>query len=344
MDLVNQTPFPASLSLSKVLGSPDVRAGLLIAKASFHVDGQGQVVLSPDPFGVLAEDEETELGVLPADTHPREGTELEVMLLGAAYAPGGRPVPSMQVSLTIAHRTWRLAVTGDRHWIGAGPDARPSEPDPFVRMPLGWERAFGGRCDVELDPHTVMEVMDPRNPEGRGFDAEALARGFAEHVGVPEGYPRFPLLRRLPNVEHPEARVESFADRPEPCSWAPRLVSMIRPTDDPKELERMARGEPVRMPVGWLRSAPGMVLPAAPLGTPVRATGVLPSGREWSFVLPAFAIHADYVLGERHGSKPLVAQRLVLLPEESRFYLVFRMDFRMKVDEGMERSFRLRVA
>ena len=53
---------------------------------------------------------------------------------------------------------------------------------------------------------------------------------------------------------------------------------------------------------------------------------------------------ADYELGERAGTRELGPQLLMLLPEESRFYLVYRHFFTMEVTQGMQRSFRLRLA
>lgn len=341
MELINQTPLTAALHVSMLDEERDVRQGLLVAKATFEVGGGGGVRPAPDPLPVLEEDEETDLGVLPTDTHVRQGSELEVMLLGAAYAPRGRPLGHMQVELEIGERVWSLDVSGDRHWVGTGSGARPTEPVPFARMPLTWERAFGGSTDVWLDPHSVIEVMAPSNPLGRGFDPEPHARGLATHLGVPDGFPRWEPLRPLPNLEHPAHRVTAYSDQPDPCCWAPRPVIMLRreePRGLPEEIIERGVSDLHR---GFYRSAREMVLPAAPLGARVRVSGVRPTG-DWGFAIPPGEVFADYVLGDRTGTKPLVPQMLVLLPEQSRFYVVYRMDFRMRVRERDERSFRLR--
>jgi hypothetical protein len=343
MELVNQTPLPVSLTVTKDAQRPGVKMGLLVAKATFAVDARGAITLvAADPFPVENDDVPTELGLMPRDTIMRAGTELEVLLLGAAYAP--RPVTEMTVSLAIADRANHLAVTGDRYWTGAGPGARPSEPAPFTRMPLTWERAFGGSADVALDAHTVIEVCEPRNPFGRGFDPEPMARGLAAEMGVPAGYPRYEQLRALPNVEHPRERVTAFDDRPEPHCWAPRPVTMIRPAGDDEALRRVAAAAREAPSPRFYRTTREMILAAAPLGAPVRVAGVLPSGRDFVFALPNMTVFADYVLGKHGGTKTLVPQVLVLLPEQARFYIVFRMDFLMKAQEDDARSLRLRLA
>jgi hypothetical protein len=53
---------------------------------------------------------------------------------------------------------------------------------------------------------------------------------------------------------------------------------------------------------------------------------------------------ADYVLGGRSGTRELVPQLLMLLPEARRFYLVYRASFTMEVQPEIERAFRLRLA
>ena len=57
----------------------------------------------------------------------------DVLLNGAAYAPGGRPVERIAVGLQVG--AWRksFAVWGNREWRGAGVGYAPSAPEPFDR-------------------------------------------------------------------------------------------------------------------------------------------------------------------------------------------------------------------
>ena len=52
---------------------------------------------------------------------------------------------------------------------------------------------------------------------------------------------------------------------------------------------------------------------------------------------------ADYQVGDRSGTLELEPQMLVLLPEESRFYLVYRKVFNFQDKPKIERSMRLRL-
>lgn len=80
----------------------------------------------------------------------------EVILTGHAHAPDGRPVTSLVARLVVGEIDKAVQVDGDRQfdadgWIG--------DPEPFVRMPLVWERAAGG-------PGTL-------NPAGIALNADA---------------------------------------------------------------------------------------------------------------------------------------------------------------------------
>ncbi len=341
MELVNSSPLPAQLDVTIAGDDRDVRRGLLVAKATFEVEkgGATRLVLE-DPFPIATEDEETELGVLPCDISVRDGDELEVSLLGKAHAWNGRPVSSMTVEMTIGALRWALLVTGDRFWVGDGASATISESALFSTMPLTWERAYGGTKDVQLDPHTLIEIPDARNPIGRGFDPTSMARGLAAALGVPEGYPRWETLRPLPNIEHPAVAIRKFADAPLPICWVPRPLGLTRP----RHLDRILAGDAsLELDPRPFRCIDALVLNAVPRDQSVCVRGVTPSG-EWSFTFPNLRVNADYCIGSRRGTREMMATRLVLLPEQSRFFIVYQKTFFARIGEDDERSFRLRLA
>lgn len=80
----------------------------------------------------------------------------DVTLVGHAYAGSDRRVGMVRLSLGSLDR--RLAVFGDRRFGALG----VSDPAPFERMPLRWERAFGGALSAD-------------NPVGIGFQTQLLA-------------------------------------------------------------------------------------------------------------------------------------------------------------------------
>ena len=71
----------------------------------------------------------------------------DVLVNGHAYAPQGKPVKEMSVSLEIGRTKKEVRVVGDRRWEGGLLGLKPSSPTPFVKMPLVYDRAFGGSDD-----------------------------------------------------------------------------------------------------------------------------------------------------------------------------------------------------
>jgi hypothetical protein len=155
MDLVSQ----CALRVAKVVWRPGHGgfAFTVVCKATFD--------LTPVVSLLAAEQEPVAL----ADAYVGDGGELavasdlvpvkkrpEVLLTGHAYAPEGKPVPSLLARLVVGEIDKSIQVVGDRHF---GRDGRLSEPEPFARMPLGWERADGG--------------PDTFNPAGRSLGSAA---------------------------------------------------------------------------------------------------------------------------------------------------------------------------
>ena len=70
--------------------------------------------------------------------------------------------------------------------------------------------------------------------------------------------------------------------------------------------------------------------------------GLMPAGPA-GFRLPATRVVADLVVGEEERSEELSPQMLVLLPDERRFYVVYRAVFDIGFSPGEERGARLRT-
>ena len=87
----------------------------------------------------------------------------EVLLAGFARAPGGRPVQAMNLAFRVGAVGRRLRVFGDRVWREGAAGRAAGPPKPFLEMPLGPTRAFGGPAF-------------PENSLGRGHGSSALLR------------------------------------------------------------------------------------------------------------------------------------------------------------------------
>ena len=355
MQLINQTVVPAELLISEhgtTAAGAKKRAGLLVAKATFEVHADGSLELvSDDPYPVLFDEEPTPLGILPRDVRPPGGSEFEVMALAAAYSPNGAPVERRTVTMWVADRRDDLCVFGDRVWVSGGGSTAMSAPAPFTRMPLMWERAFGGTAIAWLDAHTPLPVSHPYNGLGRGFDPAPMIEGLGTALSCPDTFPRTDYQRALPNVERIDAQITSPDDEPTPACWAPMPLELglrLKPAADAAMAapDERSREEAVKTAGDRISFAlPRWRLPSAPAPrAPIGLTGCRPMDRPFAFRWPRLSVCADYVLGDKRGVRKLVPTALVLLPEEQRFLVTYRDMFAFLLEEdGLERSMRLRL-
>jgi hypothetical protein len=111
----------------------------------------------------------------------------DVVVVGKAFAPGGKPASQIEASIEAAGHKKTVRVSGDRHCVYR-PNAVPqfTEPVPFTEMTLQYERAFGGK-DTKSNPGEPFYY--PRNHNGVGV---VLKNSKASVEGLP-----------LPNIEDP---------------------------------------------------------------------------------------------------------------------------------------------
>jgi hypothetical protein len=350
MRLVNQAAIPATVTTSDFEGSTQ-RIGLLTAKATFCFDEQGRVDLeTQEPFPLLAQDQETPLGDLPSDLQPRVDASMEVIVLGHAYAPRERPVSALTVALSVGKVRRELVVFGDRSWA---PNRKTiSQPAPFTKMPLSYSRAFGGTVPINLDQESVFDLCDTCNKHGLGFDAERMARELGGLLKAPRGYPTLPAgyVRRLPNLEDPRAPIARWEDAPLPSCWA------TVPIDVPLWTIRQARNTPKAPPplplaeikrelpsVVNYRAHPDWVIPVPAVAPTIRLENLLATVPTLEMSMPDLGVVADYTVNGRIGRRSLMPHTLVLLPDQRRFYVVYRLAFNFQFQPGDERELRLQT-
>ena len=215
LQLENETPFTAGLALFPDADGVDT---LYLAVRGAFTFERGLAVADEQPPLRSADEHWGD----PASTSLKYAGELhllkpstDVVLVGHAWAMGGRPVSTVDVAIAVGPLRKVIRVFGDREWKGAL-DLQIGAPAPFERMPLVYERAFGGV--VEIDPDARAVTRDPRNPVGVGF----ACRKRGGEMGA----------RKLPNLEDPAHLIARPADRPPPAgsgfiapSWEPRRLS-----------------------------------------------------------------------------------------------------------------------
>jgi hypothetical protein len=134
----------------------------------------------------------------------------DVVVNGHAWAPR-TGVAEMTVGLRVGALQKQAAVVGDRLWFKSMGQVSASNPRPFEKVPLRWERAFGGWDRSSPDP--ARHLCEARNPVGVGMRP---SKTFEEGL-------------RLPNIEDLERPLRRFGDVVPPAGfgfvsphWQPR--------------------------------------------------------------------------------------------------------------------------
>jgi hypothetical protein len=311
LQLKNDTPFKAAIMLL-----PDVQGIdtlFAIVKATFTIGPEIRLAEEQVPVALAdkyhADPASSSIRV-PSDVClGKVGTD--VVLTGSAWAPDGKPAWQMDVSLAVGPVAKTVRVSGDRVWDGGRGGATVSWVAPFNRMPLVWERAFGGSDTTPQGP-----AMHPRNPVGRGFRASNGSRPVSGQA--------------LPNLEDPAAMLTSPSDAPPPAGFAPVASSWLprrayAGTYDEKWQAAKAPYLPDDFDLRFFQIAPpGLTTPGfLQGGERVEVRGMTPTGL-MAFALPALIPDVAFQVGNNSTARPSVLDTIILEPDEARFVMVWR--------------------
>lgn len=305
--LFNSTPYSAERTFARDRDGAEV--WIVVVKATFviHTDGSTAPAPKQEPIHHIPQC----IGA-PGASSLRYDSDLlpsrpatDVILHGHAYAPLGQPVTQLEVGLRVGPITKSLRVYGDRTWQRGRFGPVLSEPESFIRMPLIYERAFGG-----TDANGAVE---PRNPLGLGFSSASNSC----------------IGRRAPNIEDLRHLLRNTDERPPPAGfgpiashWAPR-AQRAGTYDSRWERERMPL-VPGDFDDRYYQSAPDDQQVPGYLkgGEQVELHNLTPEGR-LSFQLPRVNLgFVTYIAGDsRHHSARLHA--VILEPDERRLMLLF---------------------
>ena len=317
MRLDNRTLFKSERFVS--LDRDAVEHLVVVVKATYSVGTNGTTWLSEKQLPICLADEH--YGD-PATTSVRFESDCvppkphaDVIVVGHAHAPHGREVRELDVELWVGSVCKRVRVVGDRVWRGlAGIRYWKSDPQPFSKMPLVNERAFGGTDASHPDP--TKHACDLRNPLGRGFHVHRSPQGI---LGSP-----------LPNLEDPRQQVRSWRSRPTPVGFgcvARGSTTRIRHagTYDKRWLDERFPFLPDDFDTKYFQCAPDdQQFGELPQGELIRCIGMTPDG-ELQFRVPHETFPV-YVL-RREGPHDSLTPRLdtlVIEPDEHRCSLVWR--------------------
>jgi hypothetical protein len=200
----------------------------------------------------------------------------DIVLLGHAY-PAERGAAEGHVGIRVGPVQKLARVYGNRRLVKRlGVTTTITMPEPFNRIPIVYERSFGGwdRRDKNPDKHR----FEPRNPVGVGYCDASM--GAADEM-------------LLPNFEDPDRPYRGYGDTPPPvgfgfiaANWQPRVAlagtydaewDKVRKPLLPKDFDRRF----------FNAASPGLVAPGYLRGDEqVVVVGAAPEGKV-VFNLPA---------------------------------------------------------
>jgi len=170
MELIHATGMQAGYTMGM---RPDGRELLVVCvKGTFTIPqngGEPQLAETQTPL-IEADTFTGEPGLsapVYESDYPPTKPRCDVLLNGSAYAPGGKPSPKVPVSLNVGPIAKSFLVVGDRVWKKGMISVSPSDPRPFVKMPISYDRAFGGVDANHQDPKKLKAYM--LNPVGVGY-------------------------------------------------------------------------------------------------------------------------------------------------------------------------------
>jgi hypothetical protein len=313
MELIREIPFDAE-RIVQLDAQSGLETLLVVVKGTFAFE-RGRPVVAEEQVPLQRADayrgEPGKSSLAAAGDLAPFKPATDILLQGFAYTQSGSR-DAVVVGLRVGALQKAARVVGDREWGGRLGLSALSRPEPFLKLDLTYERAFGGTdASVPNRPERCEE-----NPVGVGFRAHGsrLTRG----------------ADKAPNIESVTRPIRALGDRVPPVGfgpvapdWLPRRqhagtmderwrkeVCPLLPADFQDRFHQVA--PPDQVYPGYLKGGEsGRVLGATPEGT-------------WDFTLPTSFPEVVVKLGQTREVLPCPCDTVVVEPEARRLSLTWR--------------------
>ncbi len=193
MEMINDSPLQAAWMVGKI--APPQWSMTCLVKGTFNLQpGGSPAVLDEEQLSLTGDDHRDQdlekLLRYPSDfAYFKPHTDL--ILTGTCYPPNEKPIAMLSVRFRVGAYEKMLTVVGDRR---GDTSQEPSDPQPFERVPLTYEYAYGG-------------TGYKQNPIGKGCN----------YVAYPDGETLYPY----PNIEFPQDVTLNTPKREQPAGFGP---------------------------------------------------------------------------------------------------------------------------
>lgn len=244
----------------------------------------------------------------------------DIIANGFAHAPGGRPTERVPVGIKVGKWSKLFEVLGHREWRAIGPVFTATSPQPFLKMPISYDNAWGG-VD-KLDPADKMPGVYVANPVGTGWSrtknqrlvpglrlpntqkvGEEIRSPFGDYTPMSFG----PMGRGWPG------RIEYGGTYDD--NWTKNVFPFLPPDFDERYFQMAPSDQQIDHPRG---------------GEEVQLVNLTPEGRV-SFRLPDTSLPMTLFRDNAKVVDTRVLPDTILFdPERRRFSLVWRLSHRLQ--------------
>ncbi len=323
MNLLNATPMQAGYTLGL---QPDGRERLVIvAKGTFTIPQSGkQASLHERQKSLIEADIFTGEPGLSAPLYEVDYAPFkprcDVLLVGSAYAPKGKPTNRTAVTMRLGAVDKSFTVTGSRFWESGRIAISPGSPAFFDKVPITYDHAFGGIDNFHKNENK-HSTFTP-NPAGKGYHRQ-LDRDFVD--GSP-----------MPNTEDLKHPIRSPAGKYTPMAlsplgrgWEPRY--RLAGTYDQQWVDNTFPFLPADFSEAYYQAAPAdQQTPYPKGGEPVILKNLTADGGI-QFTLPEMEVPVVFFYNKGESVKHnAVIDTIILEPDEALFTITWRTSLALK--------------
>lgn len=321
MELVNETKAQAGWTMGFQQCGRELL--IVVGKATYDIPSEPEEKprLSDEQVPLVEADEftgEPGLSALLYETdYAHKKPFCDVLFNGKAYTRSGHPEMKTPVMISVDKWSKAFAVTGTRFWRKQLLTVRPSNPEPFIEMPISYDNAFGGLDNSKENPNDVKTFLT--NPVGMGFsyyqkNIDGMPICNTEEIGNP--------------VKVPRGKYNPMALGPIGRSWTPRYT--YAGTYDDEWLENENPFFPRDFNYLYFQAAPKDQQIAYPKGGERVTLANLTPQRLTSFLLPKIEMSVIFISHEgKDVVQSSVMDTLVIEPEMERFTMTWRASLPM---------------
>lgn len=315
MRFTNVSELPASWTLGFRRDGRELL--VVIVKATYTLPANGaEVVLHDQQVPLVDADDFSGEPGLSAPLHESDYAHgkpgCDVLLLGSAHAPDGRPATRCPVGLKVGPLLKQFMVVGPRCWQKGVIGVSSSAPQPFTQLPISYDVAFGGTD--RTDEADGVTYTYPTNPVGRGYWQRL------QNIDQ-QPLPNTEALNQ--SIDSPKGEYPPQALSPIGRSWLPRW--RYAGTYDQQWIENIAPLWPEDFDERYFQAAPpDQVIPYPQGGEEVVLKNLTPDGLR-SFRLPTRAMPITFIPYRGCDvTKAASVDTIVIEPDAGRFSLTWR--------------------